>query len=224
LWSGIGSANAGVPGHPKWQPQAGQHRPTDRREGSEGGLTTVPGSRARRRGSLRFSAVSPSSSLGSPCVETDATRMCAVLVGLPRVRVVGVGEWPMWLRLSTKPMNIRVHLKTKDASISREIHESFNQDVSTLRGMNMNTSTRWFHLATAACGDQDVSILIGRLAASGQRWALRRQLHPRPQPAQHPRRSTPLRARRCTASGKSDRCCGVGQAMLGWVVVVCLER
>ena len=32
-------------------------------------------------------------------METDATRMCALLVGLPDVRVVGVGEWPQWLRI-----------------------------------------------------------------------------------------------------------------------------
>ena len=25
--------------------------------------------------------------------------MCALLVGLPDVRVVGVGEWPQWLRI-----------------------------------------------------------------------------------------------------------------------------
>ena len=30
-------------------------------------------------------------------METDATRMCALLVGLPDVAVVGVGEWPAWL-------------------------------------------------------------------------------------------------------------------------------
>ena len=27
------------------------------------------------------------------------TRMCALLVGLPDVSVVGVGEWPSWLRI-----------------------------------------------------------------------------------------------------------------------------
>jgi len=31
-------------------------------------------------------------------LETDATRMCALLVGLPDVVVVGVGDWPSWLR------------------------------------------------------------------------------------------------------------------------------
>lgn len=30
----------------------------------------------------------------SPCLETDATRMCALLVGLPDVNVIGVGDWP----------------------------------------------------------------------------------------------------------------------------------
>lgn len=30
-------------------------------------------------------------------METDARRMCALLVGLPDVRVFGVGEWPRWL-------------------------------------------------------------------------------------------------------------------------------
>lgn len=32
-------------------------------------------------------------------METDATRMCALLVGLPDVTVVGVGDWPSWLRV-----------------------------------------------------------------------------------------------------------------------------
>ena len=32
-------------------------------------------------------------------METDPTRMCALLVGLPDVTVVGVGEWPGWLRI-----------------------------------------------------------------------------------------------------------------------------
>jgi len=33
-------------------------------------------------------------------LETDATRMCALLVGLPDVVVVGVGEWPQWLSIT----------------------------------------------------------------------------------------------------------------------------
>ncbi len=33
-------------------------------------------------------------------METDATRMCALLVGLPDVTVIGVGEWPSWLRIT----------------------------------------------------------------------------------------------------------------------------
>ena len=32
-------------------------------------------------------------------METEPTRMCALLVGLPDVIVVGVGEWPSWLRI-----------------------------------------------------------------------------------------------------------------------------
>ena len=32
-------------------------------------------------------------------MESDPTRMCALLVGLPDVVVVGVGEWPRWLRI-----------------------------------------------------------------------------------------------------------------------------
>ena len=32
-------------------------------------------------------------------METDATRACALLVGLPDVVVIGVGEWPSWLRV-----------------------------------------------------------------------------------------------------------------------------
>lgn len=33
-------------------------------------------------------------------METDPTRMCALLVGLPGVTVVGVGDWPGWLRIA----------------------------------------------------------------------------------------------------------------------------
>ncbi len=33
-------------------------------------------------------------------METDPTRMCELLVGLPDVEVVGVGEWPLWLRIA----------------------------------------------------------------------------------------------------------------------------
>ena len=32
-------------------------------------------------------------------METDAARMCALLVGLPDVVVIGVGDWPSWLRI-----------------------------------------------------------------------------------------------------------------------------
>ena len=32
-------------------------------------------------------------------METNATRMCVLLVGLPDVTVIGVAEWPMWLRI-----------------------------------------------------------------------------------------------------------------------------
>ena len=32
-------------------------------------------------------------------METDPMRMCALLVGLPDVTVIGVGEWPKWLRV-----------------------------------------------------------------------------------------------------------------------------
>lgn len=32
-------------------------------------------------------------------MESDPTRMCALLVGLPDVTVVGVGDWPGWLRV-----------------------------------------------------------------------------------------------------------------------------
>jgi transposase len=32
-------------------------------------------------------------------LETEPTRMCALLVGLPDVTVLGVGDWPHWLRI-----------------------------------------------------------------------------------------------------------------------------
>ena len=35
-------------------------------------------------------------------METDPTRMCALLVGLPSVVVRGVGEWPSWLRVEVE--------------------------------------------------------------------------------------------------------------------------
>ena len=33
-------------------------------------------------------------------METDATRMCELLVGLPDVNVIGVGDWPQFLRIA----------------------------------------------------------------------------------------------------------------------------
>ena len=32
-------------------------------------------------------------------MESDPTRMCALLVGLPDVSIIGVGDWPLWLRI-----------------------------------------------------------------------------------------------------------------------------
>ena len=32
-------------------------------------------------------------------MESDPTRMCALLVGLPDVSIIGVGDWPKWLRI-----------------------------------------------------------------------------------------------------------------------------
>lgn len=40
-------------------------------------------------------------------METDATRMCALLVGLPDVNVIGVGEWPRWLRVVIETASAR---------------------------------------------------------------------------------------------------------------------
>jgi transposase len=40
-------------------------------------------------------------------LETDATRICAVLVGLPDVTVIGVGEWPGWVRVVIEVPNDR---------------------------------------------------------------------------------------------------------------------
>jgi transposase-like protein len=40
-------------------------------------------------------------------LETDATRMCALLVGLPDVVVVGVAEWPNWLRVLIEVPSLR---------------------------------------------------------------------------------------------------------------------
>ena len=34
-------------------------------------------------------------------METESTRMCDLLVGLPNVNIEGVGEWPRWLRIAT---------------------------------------------------------------------------------------------------------------------------
>lgn len=33
-------------------------------------------------------------------MENNPTRMCELLVGLPDVNVVGVGDWPLFLRVS----------------------------------------------------------------------------------------------------------------------------
>jgi transposase len=40
-------------------------------------------------------------------VESDPTRMCALLVGLPDVAIVGVGEWPNWLRVEVASVTAR---------------------------------------------------------------------------------------------------------------------
>ena len=32
-------------------------------------------------------------------METDPTRVCALVVGLSNVTIRGVGEWPLWLRI-----------------------------------------------------------------------------------------------------------------------------
>ena len=33
-------------------------------------------------------------------METDPTRMCELLVGLPDVNIDGVGDWPGWVRIA----------------------------------------------------------------------------------------------------------------------------
>ena len=41
-------------------------------------------------------------------METDPTRMCELLVGLPDVEVVGVGEWSSWLRIAVRTCRRRL--------------------------------------------------------------------------------------------------------------------
>ena len=43
---------------------------------------------------------------GAP-VETDSTRMCELLVGLPDMSVDGVGDWPGWVRIAITERNPR---------------------------------------------------------------------------------------------------------------------
>jgi transposase len=40
-------------------------------------------------------------------LETDPTRMCELLVGLPDVNVIGVGDWPGWLRIAITTRAVR---------------------------------------------------------------------------------------------------------------------
>ena len=40
-------------------------------------------------------------------METDPTRMCELLVGLPDVNVVGVGDWPLFLRIAISTRALR---------------------------------------------------------------------------------------------------------------------
>jgi transposase len=40
-------------------------------------------------------------------LETDPTRMCELLVGLPDVTVTGVGDWPGWLRIAIETRRAR---------------------------------------------------------------------------------------------------------------------
>ena len=35
-------------------------------------------------------------------MESDPARMCALLVGLPEVTIIGVGEWPKWLQIEIR--------------------------------------------------------------------------------------------------------------------------
>lgn len=69
-----------------------------------GGCRRVAGgSTERGTGALRISGSYTSRAPGTP-VETNATRMCALLVGLPEIAVLGVGDRP------DRPL--RVHVET----------------------------------------------------------------------------------------------------------------
>jgi transposase len=49
-------------------------------------------------------------------LETDPTRMCALLVGLRAVRVLGVGRWPHWLRITIETTAARPNCAVCDTS------------------------------------------------------------------------------------------------------------
>ena len=40
-------------------------------------------------------------------MESDPTRMCALLVGLSDVTIIGVGDWPNWLRIEVASVTAR---------------------------------------------------------------------------------------------------------------------
>ena len=71
-------------------------------------------------------------------METDPTRMCELLVGLPDVDVVGVGEWPSWLRIVIRTRGSRAACASCATAAHdhgrREVGLSATEAISAPRG------------------------------------------------------------------------------------------
>ena len=110
-------------------------------------------------------------------METDATRMCALLVGLPTVKVVGVGEWPSWLRIA-----VTVDSERPVCSCGGTVHRHGVREVVLVDLPCFGRATRlvwckqrWRCTACGTCWiDADAEIATARcsLTTRAARWAM----------------------------------------------------
>lgn len=109
-------------------------------------------------------------------METDATRMCALLVGLPHVVVVGVGEWPQWLRVVVAMDNARPACSCGGAVHRHGIREVVFVDLGVF-GRPARLVWRKQRWRCSACGscwcDENPEIATSRCALTTRaaRWA-----------------------------------------------------
>jgi transposase len=109
-------------------------------------------------------------------LETDPTRMCALLVGLPDVDVLGVGDWPLWLRVVISARLTRPTCRCGSTSHRHGVREVVLVDLPVFGGPARLVwrKQRW---RCPACGvawtEQAPSIASSRCAMTTRaaRWA-----------------------------------------------------